>query len=185
MTVLVDTPRWHWRGQTWAHLVSDASYDELHEFARRLGKRRLGFQGDHYDVDEVDHGRAVALGAQAVGSRELVRRLRDAGLRDRNNKPRWERLGQWPTGTAVDGVTAAMAPFGSAGARLAAVALAAGPAAVDATVVALADVDHVALLFDLHRGADSIVVDELVDIVWVGEPRADGTRSVELFVVRP
>ena len=47
MTVLVDAAVWEWRGARWAHLVSDESYDELHEFAQLLGKRRLGFQGDH------------------------------------------------------------------------------------------------------------------------------------------
>ena len=50
MTVLVDAAVWKWQGARWAHLVSDESFDELHEFAQRIGKRRLGFQGDHYDV---------------------------------------------------------------------------------------------------------------------------------------
>ncbi len=67
----------------WAHLVSDRSYDELHEFARGIGKRRLGFQGDHYDIDEIDRARALDLGAELVDSRELVRRLRRAGLPNR------------------------------------------------------------------------------------------------------
>ena len=88
MTILVDDARWAWRGARWAHLVSDESHDELHEFALGIGKRRLGFQGDHYDVDEVDQARAVDHGAQLVDSRTLVRRLRAAGLRVRDGKPR-------------------------------------------------------------------------------------------------
>ena len=48
MAVLVDEAVWPWRGARWAHLVSDDSVDELHAFARRLGLRRMAFQGDHY-----------------------------------------------------------------------------------------------------------------------------------------
>ena len=90
--ILVDTPRWPWRGRLWAHLVSDESLEELHEFAHRLGKRRVGFQGDHYDVHEVDHERAIALGAAEIDSRDLVRRLRASGLRLRGGLPSWEIL---------------------------------------------------------------------------------------------
>jgi hypothetical protein len=61
--------------------VSDESYDELHAFAARLGIPRHVFQGDHYDVPEEHRPLAVALGATEVESRELVRRLRAAGLR--------------------------------------------------------------------------------------------------------
>ena len=98
---MVDEARWQWRGLRWAHLVSDESYDELHEFARRLGKRRLGFQGDHYDVDEHDRRRALDLGAARVDSRDLVRRLRAAGLRNRHAKPSWQRIGEWPPGVVA------------------------------------------------------------------------------------
>lgn len=84
MTILVDRAIWRWRGRRWAHLVSDASYDELHAFADRLGLRRHWFQGDHYDIPTEVREQAIALGATAVGSRELVQRLRAAGLR----KPR-------------------------------------------------------------------------------------------------
>ena len=83
MTILVDEARWPWRGRRWAHLVSDHSYDELHGFAARIGKRRAAFQGDHYDVDEAERELALAAGAVAVDSRELVSRLRAAGLRQR------------------------------------------------------------------------------------------------------
>ena len=83
MTVLVDRAVWPWRGRRWAHLVSDTSYDELHAFADRLGLRREWFQGDHYDVPAHVRERALALGAEPVDARELVRRLRAAGLRVR------------------------------------------------------------------------------------------------------
>jgi hypothetical protein len=79
--ILVDQAIWPWRGRRWAHLVSDESYDELHDFAARLGIERRAFQGDHYDVPSEYRTRALELGATAVDARELVRRLRAAGLR--------------------------------------------------------------------------------------------------------
>jgi hypothetical protein len=81
VALLVDEPRWWWRGRRWCHLVSDTSLDELHEFAGRVGIPRRAFQGDHYDVPEERRNGVVAAGAIEVGSRELVRRLRAAGLR--------------------------------------------------------------------------------------------------------
>jgi len=79
--ILVDDARWPWRGRRWAHLVSDSSYDELHRFAERLGLPRRIFQGDHYDVPTDVRTLAVRLGAVEVSSRELLARLRQAGLR--------------------------------------------------------------------------------------------------------
>ena len=81
MTVLVDAAIWPFEGRKWAHLVSDTSFDELHAFAEQLGIPRRAFQGDHYDVPTEYRDRAIALGAEPVPSRELVRRLRAAGLR--------------------------------------------------------------------------------------------------------
>ncbi len=81
MTVLVDQAVWPWRGRRWAHLVSDESYDELHAFADRLGIPRRAFQGDHYDVPADAREQAIALGAEAVDARVLVRRLNASGLR--------------------------------------------------------------------------------------------------------
>lgn len=81
MTVLVDEAVWPWRGRRWAHLVSDESYDELHAFADALGIPERAFQGDHYDVPADLRDKAVAAGAEAVSARELVVRLRAAGLR--------------------------------------------------------------------------------------------------------
>lgn len=81
MTVLVDVAIWPFEGRKWAHLVSDTSFDELHAFAEGLGIPRRAFQGDHYDIPTEYRERAIDLGAQPVASRELVRRLRAAGLR--------------------------------------------------------------------------------------------------------
>ena len=81
MAVLLDPAVWPWRGERWAHLVSDHSYDELHAFAARLGVPRRAFQGDHYDIPASLRDRALALGAEPVSCRELLTRLRAAGLR--------------------------------------------------------------------------------------------------------
>ena len=81
VTVLIDEPRWWYDGRRWCHLVSDESYDELHDFVAALGIPRRAFQGDHYDIPEEYRPDLVAAGAVEVESRELVRRLRGAGLR--------------------------------------------------------------------------------------------------------
>lgn len=81
MTILIDEARWHHRGRKWCHLVSDVSYDELHDFAAAHGIPRRGFQGDHYDVPEEYRALLIAGGAVAVESRVLLRRLKAAGLR--------------------------------------------------------------------------------------------------------
>lgn len=83
MAILVDAAVWPFRGRLWAHLVSDTSYDELHAFADRLGVPRRAFQADHYDVPAELRKEALALGAMSVPARELVIRLRRAGLRRR------------------------------------------------------------------------------------------------------
>jgi hypothetical protein len=81
VTVLIDEARWPWRGKLWCHLVSDASYDELHEFADRAGIPLRGFQGDHYDIPEEYRNGLIEAGAVEVESRVLLRRLKAAGLR--------------------------------------------------------------------------------------------------------
>lgn len=81
MTILIDEARWHHRGRRWCHLVSDVSYDELHQFADANGIPRRGFQGDHYDIPEEYRTELIAAGAVVVESRELLRRLKAAGLR--------------------------------------------------------------------------------------------------------
>ena len=174
MTVLVDEARWAWRGTHWAHLVSDRDLDELHRFAQALGKRRVGFQGDHYDIDLVDRDRALDAGAVAVDSRELVRRLRAAGLRDRTAKPQWVQHGTWPPGHPIRdlpaGLAAALSPLRDTGALdpTAARAVWVGDHATDALVL---DIDAALdVTADLQRHATG--------------RRADGSWSVELFVSR-
>ena len=81
MAILIDEARWWHRGRRWCHLVSDASLDELHAFADAHDIPRRGFQGDHYDIPEEYRPPLIDGGAQVVPSRELLRRLRDAGLR--------------------------------------------------------------------------------------------------------
>jgi len=104
MTILVDRALWPHRGERWAHLVSDQSHEELHAFAARLGLRPEWFQGDHYDVPARVRDRAVALGATEVEARELVVRLRRAGLR----RPRPDRTPAF--GPAVAEVLRRLAP---------------------------------------------------------------------------
>jgi hypothetical protein len=87
VAVLVDNAVWPWKGRRWAHLVSDQSYDELHAFAARLGIPRRAFQDDHYDIPADLREKALALGAEAVNGRQLVVRLRRAGLRRRPKPP--------------------------------------------------------------------------------------------------
>ena len=77
----IDSPTWPGHGRLWAHLISDVSYAELHAFAELLGAPRRGFERDHYDVPAHLVPVAGWLGARRVTSKEIVRRLRDAGLR--------------------------------------------------------------------------------------------------------
>ena len=68
-------------GRLWSHVASDTSYDELHAFARGIGIPERGFDRDHYDVPSDKYDDVVAAGAVPVTSRELIVRLRAAGLR--------------------------------------------------------------------------------------------------------
>ncbi len=81
MAVLIDEPMWPAHGTLWAHLVSDTSLEELHEFAAAAGIPPRGFDHDHYDVPQERWAELVSLGAQPVGVREMVRRLQASGLR--------------------------------------------------------------------------------------------------------
>ncbi len=88
VTVLIDPPRWPAHGRIWAHLVSDASYEELHAFAEANKIPRRGFDHDHYDVPAERHDLLIAAGAVPVDSRELLRRIGAAGLRQRKRDRR-------------------------------------------------------------------------------------------------
>lgn len=79
--LLIDPPAWPAHGRLWSHLVSDTSFEELHSFAARVGIPRRGFEGDHYDIPEERYAAVVAAGAVPLGGRDLLKRLRDSGLR--------------------------------------------------------------------------------------------------------
>jgi predicted kinase len=59
----------------WCHMATDGSFEELHEFAARLGLRRAWFQRDHYDLPAHGRAAAVALGAEEVATGELLLRM--------------------------------------------------------------------------------------------------------------
>lgn len=96
--LLIDRPAFAWRGRLWSHLISDSSLAELHEFARSVGLRYASFGLDHYDVPENLFPDMVAAGAVEVDARDIVRRLRAAGLRERRGK----HLRTWAPGSLVD-----------------------------------------------------------------------------------
>ena len=79
--ILIDPPAVQRWGRTWSHLASDTSLEELHAFAAAQEIPARGFDRDHYDVPSEHYDRMVAAGAVPVSSRELVSRLRRAGLR--------------------------------------------------------------------------------------------------------
>ncbi len=84
MAILIDAPRWprEHDGQRFAHLVSDTSHAELHAFVAGLPlERRLRYHDDHYDVPAAWFDVVVEQGARVVTTRELVCRIRAAGLR--------------------------------------------------------------------------------------------------------
>ena len=182
MALLVDPAIWPWRGMLFCHLVSDESVAELHAFAGRLGLRRMAFQGDHYDVEEVDRHRAIALGAEAVDSRELVRRIREAGLRRRGDKPSWQRVAYAPSGRTLD-LGSRLVTFGDPGMRLRAMLPFVRSLDQASRSGLYVDDEYLVLLFD-WVGPEAVVELEGIDRVWAGEPRADGERSLELFVRR-
>lgn len=81
--ILVDDARWPAHGTTFAHLVSDSSLEELHDFAGALGLDPRAFDHDHYDLPACLVDAAVAHGAEQLRPTELVRRLVASGLRVR------------------------------------------------------------------------------------------------------
>lgn len=83
MTILIDPPSWPAHGTLWSHVVSDSSYDELHEFATGLGIPPRLFDHDHYDLPRDRYADAVAAGATEVLGTTLIRRLIASGLRVR------------------------------------------------------------------------------------------------------
>ena len=62
--------------------LADTSHAELHAFVAALPlERRLRYHDDHYDVPAAWFDVVVEQGARVVTTRELVRRIRAAGLR--------------------------------------------------------------------------------------------------------
>lgn len=159
--------------------------------ARLIGKRRLGFQGDHYDVDEIDRERVIGHGAVVIDSRRLVRRLKSVGLRRAEAKPSWEQLERWPDRVATGGWRAVLGQHGEPGRRLSA-----GLDTFDGRLsgVGLAlFVDESRLVALVEIGPDSppvlppagtVAELSMIDEVVIGSPRADGDRSIELFVAK-
>jgi len=119
MSLLIDTPRWEWRGQLWAHLISDTSLDELHAAARALDMRWVAFGRDHYDIPQSVWPDACKI-AKLVDSREIIRSLRSSGLRVHGGKPKktWQRLEELPaayrTGEVADWLRAVQPYFANA-----------------------------------------------------------------------
>lgn len=79
--ILIDPPAVPSWGRLWSHLASDTSHAEVQAFASCHGIPQRGWDRDHYDVPAEAYEALVAAGAVPVSSRELVRRLRAAGLR--------------------------------------------------------------------------------------------------------
>ncbi|AIA05268.1 DUF4031 domain-containing protein [Streptomyces noursei] len=92
MAIYIDPPHWPGHGRMWSHVVSDRSFEELHRFAAALGAPGRAFERDHYDWPAERYDDAVRAGAVEIGSKELVRRLTEAGLR----RPK-HRRGERPT----------------------------------------------------------------------------------------
>lgn len=78
---MVDDAIWPAHDTTWAHLVSDTSLAELHDFARKLALHPRSFDLDHYDVPAHRIAALIAAGATPVSPKELTRRLIASGLR--------------------------------------------------------------------------------------------------------
>lgn len=120
MALLIDTPRWEWRGHLWAHLISDESLEDLHMAARQLNLRWVSFGRDHYDVPDVLWPAACEI-AQLVDSREIIRSLKRTGLRVPGGKPKksWRQLDGLPPEYAAGPVAdwlAEIAPLFAGGA---------------------------------------------------------------------
>lgn len=81
MAIYIDPPIWRTRGRLWSHLISDVSFEELHEFAMVLEVPPRAFERDHYDVPQEIYPHAVLLGALPVSCQEVLGHLRRSGLR--------------------------------------------------------------------------------------------------------
>ena len=100
MAVYVDDlmavlPNAKWRWDRACHLIADTPA-ELHHFAGNLGLRRQWFQADsvlpHYDLTAGKRLAALKLGAEQIGRREFVARLREFRevLQRGGRRPGWD-----------------------------------------------------------------------------------------------
>ena len=81
MTILVDTPVNYGNGKISAHMVSDSSLKELHQFAKRLGLKKDRFRITDsgfasYNINIAKRLRALELGARAEGAAEFMKASR-------------------------------------------------------------------------------------------------------------
>ena len=88
--ILMDTPTeraFRGRQLLTAHLISDQSPEELHEFAGKIGMRRSWFQAGrwpHYDLlGQRVIDKAIAAGAQGVTGRQLPERCESMARKHR------------------------------------------------------------------------------------------------------
>ena len=77
---LIDPPNAPGHGRLWSHLASDTSYDELHAFARELGRPVVAIQS--WEVSgsgAMSGGPGVEVAADPAAAVELALRLAAAG----------------------------------------------------------------------------------------------------------
>ena len=147
MSLLIDPPNAPGHGRMWSHLASDSDFEELHRFAAALGIPPRGFDRDHYDIPAERYDDVVAAGALPVTSRELIARLKAAGLRRRKTEE---------LAPKVSGRSLIRAERLRAGSRVAVVAPA-GPvpaARLDAGVAVLAGWGLDVVVAEHARGSD-------------------------------
>lgn len=74
-------PRWPFSEA--CHMIAD-TVEELHAFAASIGLRRSWFQPKpaHYDLTRSKRYQAVKQGAIEIDKRELVKKLRDARVKE-------------------------------------------------------------------------------------------------------
>ena len=65
-----------------AHMISDVSIEDLHNFARENGIHRRFYHSSikhpHYDIIAENYNRAIKGGAKVVTSKEIIRILKNA-----------------------------------------------------------------------------------------------------------
>lgn len=91
MAIYIDPPAWPAHGTYFSHMVSDTSYIEVRRCAAKFGLPDGAFDQDHYDVPARLYEKAIESGAIPVEGGELIRILRESGLRVAG-KERSERL---------------------------------------------------------------------------------------------